>query len=155
MNRSTQLTLRPAAAEDEIAIHSLIREGGVNPLGIRWPRFVLIETQDGEVVACGQIKPHADGTNELASIVVKKEFRGQGLARRIIEHLLAGHPGTLYLMCAARACSMYEKFGFYGIEEDEYPRFFRRLSWIMKISARLFGMRGLIMRRDGQAEPGA
>lgn len=155
MSQSTQLTLRPARAADEVAIHGLIREGGINPLGIRWERFVVIEAEDGEVIACGQIKPHSDGTQELASIVVTRPYRGQGLARRIIEHLVASHDGVLYLICAEQVCSMYEKFGFQTIGESEYPRFFRRLSWLMKIGARVFGMRGRIMRRDGPVEQGA
>lgn len=151
MSQAAQRTLRPARAVDEVAIHALIREGGINPLGIRWERFVVIESEEGEVVACGQIKPHSDGTDELASIAVKRAFRGQGLARRIIEHLIAAHPGTLYLVCNERVCSMYEHFGFYTIEASEYPRFFRRLAWIMRIASKIAGMRGQVMRRDGEA----
>jgi len=54
-----------------------------------WKRFVVAETHDGGFIGCGQLKPHKDSSLELASIAVDASYRGQGVARAMIEHLLA------------------------------------------------------------------
>jgi amino-acid N-acetyltransferase len=143
--------LRPAIADDEIAIHRLVREGRINPTGIRWDRFVVIEAPDGEIAACGQVKPHRDGSFELASIVTAPAYRGQGLARRIIEHLIASHPGVLYLMCRPAVGPMYEKFGFRDVREIDLPRYFRRIRSLGAFMGKLIGEEPRIMRRDVRA----
>jgi amino-acid N-acetyltransferase len=130
-------SLRPATASDARAIHTLVKQAGINPTGLKWPRFVvatptLFAYQD-EIIACGQIKPHADGSYELASIVVSPPWQGKGIARAIIEHHLAAHPGEIYLMCRSSLGSFYEKFGFQTIYEDEMPPYFRRIKRLTKI----------------------
>ena len=147
-DQQTDLTLRDAAALDEPAIFGLIREGGINPMGIRWDRFVVIEDAQGKIIACGQIKLHRDGTKELASIVVTEKWRSRGLARQIIEHLLERQAGVIYLMCASPLGDFYEKFGFYAIEGNELPRYFRRMKMLVKFPEKLMGFSLLIMRRD-------
>lgn len=142
------LLLRKAAARDEPAIFGLIRQGGINPTGVHWNRFVVIDSPEGRVIACGQLKPHKDGSWELASIVVEKEWRGQGLARRIIDHLLALHSGPLYLLCESGLQPLYEKFGFTSAAEDELPRYFRRVRRFMRIPERLKLFSIAIMKRD-------
>ncbi len=121
-------SLRPANEADTPAIYGLIREGKINPLGLDWKRFVLAETLDSEVIGCGQIKPHRDGSQELASIAITQSWQGKGVARRIIEHLIEGIEGPLFLMCISTMGPMYEKFGFRALERDEMPRYFRRVS---------------------------
>ncbi len=145
--------LRPALAEDDHAIRTLIREGGINPTGLKWPRFVVATSSDGiapsNVIACGQIKPHADGSQELASIAVTPSWQGQGLARAIIEHLLASHPEELHLMCRSSLGPFYEKFGFYALTDDEMPTYFRRIKRMTKIVAFVMtgGQHLLVMKR--------
>ena len=132
-------TIRKAFKDDSGRIRRLVIEGQINPTGLKWPRFVVIENQLGEVVACGQLKPHFDKSVEMASIAVDKAYRGRGLARRIIEHLISLHPGELYLVCRAEMRPMYEKFGFRLLEVDEMPPFFRRLKRMAKIFETLAG----------------
>ena len=79
-------SLRPAAAEDLAAIKKLVRTARINPTGLKWDRFSVIENDLGEVIACGQIKPHFDGSDELASLVVDPDYRGYGHARSLLEH---------------------------------------------------------------------
>ena len=146
--------MRKAAARDEPAIFGLIRQGGINPTGIHWERFVVIDSPQGKVIACGQIKPHKDGSWELASIVVEKEWQGQGLARRIIEHLLAQHSGPLYLFCESSNMPLYEKFGFKLADENGLPRYFRRLLRLAQIPERLRLFKIVVMSR-GVEEAGA
>ncbi len=129
--------LRPAQESDSDAIHALIRETRINPMGLDWRRFVVAETADGAFVACGQLKPHNDGTLELSSIAVQKSFRGQGAARAVIEHLLAESPRPLYLTCMDRLQSLYEKFEFRVLGDEHLPPYFRRLTRVFRVARRM------------------
>ncbi len=143
--------LRPALESDFSAIRALIYKVRINPLDLDWQRFVVAVTPGGDLVGCGQVKPHGDGSLELASIAVEPAYRGQGVAREIIERLIAAYPGDLYLTCRSRLGPLYEKFGFRRVEESAMPRYFRKISRM----ARIFGRTGLmprdlwVMRRDG------
>ncbi|MGD8455720.1 MAG: GNAT family N-acetyltransferase [Anaerolineales bacterium] len=121
-------TLRPAAKQDTPAIYDLVIEGRINPTGIEWERFTLAVTPDGEVIGCGQLKPHSDGSLELASIAVTSAWQGKGVARAIIEYLIAEVDTPLYLMCVSDMGPLYRKFGFRTLAEDEMPKYFRRVS---------------------------
>jgi amino-acid N-acetyltransferase len=142
--------LRQAAASDAVAIRQLIRDVRINPIGLDWPRFLLAVTLEGELIGCGQVKPHGDGTRELASIAVVPSWRGRGVARAIIERLLADHPGVLYLTCMASNGPLYEKFGFRSIGTDEMPPYFRRLAHLARTfsALRLSPEKLLVMKRD-------
>lgn len=120
--------LRNATQQDAAAIRALVHEAGINPLGLDWRRFILAVDAEGRVIGCGQIKPHRDGSHELASIVVHPAWRLKGVARSIIERLLADHPGTLYLTCRERLGKFYAKFGFQVAQRDEMSPYFRRLA---------------------------
>ena len=97
-------------------------------MGLDWKRFVVATDQEGEVIGCGQLKPHGKEIFELASIATRPEYRNQGVARAIIERLLADSPRPLYLMCRSRLEPLYEKFGFHAISYAEMPRYFQRIS---------------------------
>ena len=127
--------------------------GQINPIGLDWERFVVAEVGDGQVVGCCQIKPHRDGSNELASLVVHPDWRGLGIARALIEHFLAEFEGDLYLMCRSNLGALYEKFGFNETTRDEMPRYFQRVMRLVGIFevVRGDGEGGLIMVRRGKA----
>ncbi len=152
MSQDFRFTLRPAAEEDFPAIKRLIRLGRINPTALKWRRFVVVVTPEGEAVGCGQVKPHGDGSLELASVAVDPVWRKQGLARAIIEHLLMENPGILYLTCRSTIGPMYEKFGFEAIAQDEMPRYFRRISKLVGLVEflRKEGVTLLVMRREGE-----
>jgi N-acetylglutamate synthase-like GNAT family acetyltransferase len=147
------VNLRPATEDDSKTIRQLVRIGEINPTGLKWQRFIVAETSEGQVIGCGQIKSHGDGSDELASIVVHPDWRGQGVAREIIEHFLATHSGDLYLMCRANMGPMYEKFDFHAIEVDEMPRYFRRIMRMLGFLDRVRsdGEGVLIMKRSGDS----
>jgi N-acetylglutamate synthase-like GNAT family acetyltransferase len=142
--------LRAATEADDPIIRELVHLGRINPTGLHWQRFILAETNEGMVVGCGQIKPHGDGSDELASIVVHSDWRGGGIARMIIEDLVASHPGELYLMCRSELGLLYEKFGFRAIPSEKMPRFFRRISRLAGLLGSLAreGTSLLVMKRD-------
>jgi N-acetylglutamate synthase-like GNAT family acetyltransferase len=124
----TTFTIRPARETDLPAIKELIYSNEINPMGIAWQRFIVATGPGGKVIGCGQLKPHRKEILELASLAVSSEYRNQGIARAIIEHLLADSPRPLYLMCRSRLEPLYEKFGFRAIAYEEMPRYFQRIS---------------------------
>jgi amino-acid N-acetyltransferase len=143
------ISLRPATQADDAAIKALIRSAQINPMDLDWRRFLLAVTQEGEMVGCGQVKPHSDGTRELASIAVRPAWRGRGVARLIIEQLLAESPRPLYLTCASRLGPFYEKFGFRAVSESEMTPYFRRLSRLATAFMKMArGQTLLVMKLD-------
>ena len=121
-------TIRPAREADAAQIRSLIHRVGINPTGLDWKRFVVAVNDQDEMVGCGQLKPHGQEVQELASIAVSPEHQGKGIGRAIIEHLLEDSPRPLYLMCESSNGPLYEKFGFRAIPYEEMPRYFQRIS---------------------------
>jgi N-acetylglutamate synthase-like GNAT family acetyltransferase len=121
------VTLRPATEEDASDIKALIRLVRINPMDLGWRRFVVAASADGELAACAQVKPHADGTLELASLAVHPAWRGRGLARLTVENLISHSPRPLYLTCRSGLEALYQKFGFRTLTPEETTPYFRRL----------------------------
>jgi N-acetylglutamate synthase-like GNAT family acetyltransferase len=141
--------LRPAVESDASQIRSLIHRVGINPMDLNWKHFIVAETPDGLFIGCAQLKLHQDRSVELASIAVEEAFRGQGVARALIEHLLAHSPRPVFLMCRPVLGSYYEKFGFRVIGQQEMPPYFRRIHRLMRLMVFLPDREGpLIMRLD-------
>lgn len=140
-------SLRPATAEDFPAIKALIHSTKLNPTGLAWERFTIAVQPTGELIGCGQVKPHRDGSLELASIAVVRPWRRRGVASAIILHLIDGH-AILYLTCRTRLIPFYERFGFRTIPLAEMPPHFHRLFRFLQIFTRLGVMPGVhVMRR--------
>ncbi len=140
------LTLRDATVEDQPTIRQIVRAANINPTGLEWPRFIVAE-DGGAIVGVGQVKPHRDGTRELASIAVLPERQGQGIGTEIIEELLRRENGTLHLTCRSRLQGYYERFGFRRLEPRDYPPYFARMLPILNTIGRLFRVRVIVMRR--------
>ena len=121
--------LTPALEADFPAIKALIRETGINPTGLDWQRFRVARSAAGDqFIGCGQLKPHGDGTVELASIAVAPAWRNKGVASAMVQKLIDEGPRPLYLTCLSSMGSFYVKFGFQPIDGDALPKYFRRLS---------------------------
>ena len=136
--QTTDVVLRLATAKDFPTISRLIRQVRINPTGLDWHRFVVAVDGEGMLVGCGQLKPHRGGIVELASIAVVPTFRQRGIARLIIEHLLALAPRPVYLTCRSRLGSFYMKWGFRALALAEMPSHYRRLAKVMSIVGNLF-----------------
>jgi N-acetylglutamate synthase-like GNAT family acetyltransferase len=156
MSRTTkeypaEIELRPAGAKDFPAIRSLIRAAQINPLGLDWRRFIIAVDSAGRLIACGQVKPHQDGSKELASIAVIAEQRRQGVASLIIERLIRSHPGPLFLTCRDTLETFYTRFGFRKLALEEMPPYFRRVARIARIAKalKLVSEDLLVMKREG------
>jgi amino-acid N-acetyltransferase len=120
------MNLRPAQANDQATIESIIRSARINPMSLHWQHFTVAE-EDGQTIGIGQIKKHGDGSRELASIAVIPAYQHRGVASAIISELLARESGPLYLFCRAPLAPFYERFGFRRIERAEMPPYFRRM----------------------------
>jgi N-acetylglutamate synthase-like GNAT family acetyltransferase len=94
---------------------------------------VIAINENGEMLGCGQIKPHGDGTRELASLAVWPRFQGQGVGHAILQHMLASAQPPLYLTCRAKLRPFYERFGFYSLVYKQMPPYFRRLWQITRV----------------------
>jgi len=68
------VTIRPARQEDQETIVSLIRQAKINPRNLHWEHFLVAE-EDGKVVGIRQVKLHAQGTREVASVFRKNKIR--------------------------------------------------------------------------------
>jgi len=144
--------LRPAVEGDDGAIRALVKEGQINPTGIKWPRFVVAVTNNGKVIGCGQVKPHRDGSCELASLVVTAEWRGRGVAAAIVMYLINAYSEDLYLMCRSSLGGFYERFGFRTLQETEMPAYFRRINRLVRLVEflRKEGETLLVMKREAK-----
>ncbi len=148
--------IRPAVEADQAAIKTLVRTAGINPMGLEWPRF-LVADDDGKIIGAGQVKPHKDGSREVASIAVIPDRQGQGIATAIIQALIERESGPLHLMCQQDLEGFYGRAGFRRIDGDELPPYFRRIIRLAQIMAPVVSivrreeMRLIVMKRDQPA----
>ena len=126
--------IRPAVELESAQIKNLIYLVGINPTGLDWKRFTVAVNDGGQVIACGQVKPHGADIQEMASIAVSPEYRGGGIARKIIEELLGKTSRPVYLMCMGHNGPMYEKFEFKSIPYEQMPRYFQRIKKVFDIA---------------------
>ena len=124
-------SVRPATQPDFSLIEGLIQQTRLNPAGLDWRRFVVAFSAEGDFMGCGQVKLHGPNLLELASLAVRKRYRGLGVAGAMIEVLLFVHPRPVYLMCRSGLGSFYEKFGFSTLLFDDMPMYFQRVSQVM------------------------
>jgi N-acetylglutamate synthase-like GNAT family acetyltransferase len=120
------VSIRPATIADQHAISGLIREARLNPRDLDWRRFVVAADTRAGLVGCAQVRVHARGTRELASLAVTAARQGTGLGRRLVEAILASEPHDVYLMTRRETASYFERFGFRRIAPSDAPADFRR-----------------------------
>lgn len=137
--------LQAATADQETAVKSLIRAVNINPMGLNWRRFLVAVDEEGAVIGCGQVKPHGDGSRELASIAVAPGWRRQGVARAIIQRLQGEHEPPLWLTCVSTLIPFYTPFGFDEVVETAVmPPYFRRVRRLFNLFARFSAQTGYL-----------
>jgi amino-acid N-acetyltransferase len=109
-------TVRHATSKDQASIRRLIRSAHLNPFRLHWRNFIVVETLHGDVIGCGQIRTHRHNSHELSSLVVAKGWRGQGIAKMIVTHLLKNNPSPIWLICRSGLVEFYRRFGFREVE---------------------------------------
>jgi N-acetylglutamate synthase-like GNAT family acetyltransferase len=145
--------IRRAVQSDQASITSIVCAAGINPFDLRWPRFLVVE-EDGRIIGVVQVKPHRDGSRELASLAVIPECRDRGVGSTLVGAILAAESGLLYLTCADRLEGYYTRFGFRSLEPDEMPPYFRRLSSLTRAVGAVLRALGLHWRILVMVRPG-
>lgn len=136
------VTFRPARAKDARAIRRLIYRVSINPIGLAWQRFLLAVDESENIIGCGQMKPHADGSRELASIAVVPEQQGRGIGREIILRLLENEPLPVYLTCRSSLGTYYTRFGFERVSPENMPPYFSRIARLASFITSVFPAAG-------------
>lgn len=113
--------IRRAVEADQAIIESMVREGKLNPFNVRWPNFLIAE-DEGHIIGVGQLRPHTDGSRELASLVVEQAQRGKGVGSTLMRALMADQPAPIYLFCENEIEPYYQRFGFHRVERNTLPR---------------------------------
>jgi amino-acid N-acetyltransferase len=137
--------IRAANQQDESVIKWMIHNAQLDPTSLKWQRFLIAEV-NGKIAGIGQVRKHPD-CEELGSLVVLREYRGQGIAAQLIERLEARAGRPLYLDCRARMIPYYERFGYKTISYWKAPFTLKLKLFIPKI-LRLFGIKVVVMCKD-------
>jgi N-acetylglutamate synthase-like GNAT family acetyltransferase len=141
--------IRKATAADQSTIRRFIRQANLNRMSLLWSNFVVAEDEGGSIVGVAQVKPHRDGSRELASIAVVPGRQGKGVGTALIQTLITREQGgVLHLTCRRDMQGYYQRFGFRRLAPAEYPLYFKRLIPLANFAARIFGTRIVVMRRD-------
>jgi amino-acid N-acetyltransferase len=129
--------LRPARATDIWLIRKLVLSAKLDPTQIRWSQFWVIECQ-GRLVACGQLRSFPEA-QELGSLVVAPAWRGRGLGRYLVQHLIQEATQPLYLECLGnRLAQFYTRFGFVPVSWQELPPPLKRKFGLSKLVSTIF-----------------
>lgn len=139
------ITIREATADDAATIRQIIYEERLDPTSLKWQHFLVAEHAD-TIVSIGQVKPYP-GCNELGSLVTLTDYRGRGIARRIIAALEAQAGYPMYLLCLAEMRPYYVQFGYEVIRWRDAPAFLK-LKLLPSFLLRPFGIRVLVMRKN-------
>ncbi len=145
------MLIRPATEQDQDTIKHIVRAARINPMDLDWRRFWIAEAA-GAVIGVGQIKPHKDGSRELASLAVIPERQGQGVGSALVCALMAHEKPPLFLFCQDALEAYYARFGFRKIGAEEMTPYYNRLWRLLNalpefVRARV---RVIVMKWDGE-----
>ncbi len=136
-------TICPAQEAEDLPIRRLVRECGINPFGIHWPRFLIALDESGALVGCGQVRLRRDRSRELASLAVAREWRRRGVASAIIYELKELYGAPIWLTCMEGLVPFYEKSSFVEVtNHDSMPPYFRRAQRYFNLYLRITGRAG-------------
>lgn len=82
-------------------------------LPFQWKTFRVIRNDEGKVIAAGSIRDLEGERAEIRGLAVHPEFRGRGLADKVVERLLdESRARNRNMVCVTRKPSFFERFGF-------------------------------------------
>lgn len=117
-------SVRPATGQDLASVTALLRETGLPTAGVAesLPHFLVAE-HEGEMVAVAGLELYGS-SGMLRSVAVHPTWRGSGLARQLIDRLLADAQQRgiqdIYLMTTT-AEHYFPRFGFACIARTDVP----------------------------------
>jgi amino-acid N-acetyltransferase len=140
-----ELDIRAATEQDDATIKQMVSREHLDPTSLKWQHFLVVE-HDGKIVGIGQVKQYP-GCQELGSLVVLPEYRGQGIAGELIPALEARAGRPLYLTCRDRMQGYYAGFGYERIPLWKAPP---AILWKLLFTRLflLFGVRIVLMVKD-------
>ena len=120
MSRIDPVHIRKASEIDAADIIALVRSERLNPNDLHWSRFV-VAVAGGRIAGAVQLRCHRDGSIELGSLVVDPAFRGQGIAARMIDTLLASESDAVSMITGRRFADHYRPWGFVQVSPWHAP----------------------------------
>jgi ribosomal protein S18 acetylase RimI-like enzyme len=116
---SMTVTIRPATSKDLFSVRRVLFQEAMNPLSIS-ERTLLVaaQSEEGDMVGFGQIRPLDSVYSELASLYVYPEHRNRGIGSALVEKLLERHDADPFhskrvcLLTLKPTMKFYEKHGF-------------------------------------------
>ncbi|HEY3288692.1 MAG TPA: GNAT family N-acetyltransferase [Anaerolineae bacterium] len=152
------MVIRSAAQAEQDTIKRMVRAAKLNPINLHWQNFKVAE-DDGVIIGVGQLRPHTDGSRELASLVVLPAYRRHGIGSQLMAALMTARLPPIYLFCEHELETYYIRFGYQMIENPEtlppsLARLFRVGSIVKRID-NLFGKTKthlIGMRWDGKTK---
>jgi N-acetylglutamate synthase-like GNAT family acetyltransferase len=122
------MRVRKALPEDIPSAAGLVERLGLDYPGMESDALWIAEDGRGRIVGAVALKKHPDCL-ELCALGVDPDFRGKGVARALVEALMAEAPGDVHL--ATVIPGFFESCGFHIIKND-IPATFparRKTSW--------------------------
>ena len=146
------MQIRQAVEADQAVISAMVRAAQLNPINVRWQNFQVAVEDDGRIAGVGQLRPHKDGSLELASLAVLPACQHRGIGSRLMQALMAERRPPIYLFCEQELAEFYDRFGFKPVDAKSLPAPLARLFWagsmikridrlLGRSSTRLIGMR--------------
>jgi N-acetylglutamate synthase-like GNAT family acetyltransferase len=111
--------IRRATAGDQAAISRLVRQARLNPRDLDSRRFVIAEA-GASPIGVAQVRRHADGARELASLVVLSEHRDRGVAASMIDRA-ADRAGSGFTLVDRRYAQHFKRWDFHRVEPADLP----------------------------------
>jgi len=115
-----------ATEQDQLPTVGLLKELAGDRSNFDIARFYVAKDSD-YLVGCIRTKVFVDGTRELASLAVNKNYQGRGIGSELIKKLLATETfRPIYLLTSADKENFYKKFDFNIINPLELPSEFKK-----------------------------
>jgi amino-acid N-acetyltransferase len=121
-----EATLRPATGGDLPAIERLLVSSGLPTAGVAesLEGFIVAESEDDRIVGVAGLEVCCDEYALLRSTAVESDWRGTGLGRRLVTHVIAEAESrgirALYLLTTT-ADRYFPSFGFVKTQREVVP----------------------------------
>ena len=109
------VTIRPATEKDMLTVGRLAEAYALDTERLSAEQFLVAEEQ-GRLVGFSRLKPYPDAV-ELGCLGIIPERRGSGIARQLVERLLDGVAGDVYV--TTDLPELAQRFGF--VEVNQAP----------------------------------
>lgn len=104
------IIIEQAKEEDLPLLKKLLTRARLDTSSLHWENFLVAKHQE-EIVGCIQMKRYGN-IQELGSMLVRKQYRHQGIGQTLAHYLLTNAIPPVYLMCPEHRQTYYEQFGF-------------------------------------------